>query len=79
MRSLYLVAIFEVVEEEVGVGDGEDEVLHLLTQQMQVLAVLHISKNRKNYFLYCIIYVQVLTILYIAKTIKIFSKFHIFI
>ena len=50
MRSLYLVAIFEVVEEEVSVGDGEDEVLHLLTQQMQVLAVLHISKNRKIIF-----------------------------
>ena len=26
-----------------------------------------------------LVYVQVLTILYIAKTIKIFSKFHIFI
>ena len=50
MRSLYLVAIFEVVEEEVSVGDSEDEVLHLLTQQMQVLAVLHISKDRKIIF-----------------------------
>ena len=56
MRSLYLVAIFEVVEEEVSVGDSEDEVLHLLTQQMQVLAVLHISKERKNYFLYIIFF-----------------------
>ena len=50
MRSFYLVAIFEVVEEEVSVGDSEDEVLHLLTQQMQVLAVLHISKNRNIIF-----------------------------
>ena len=50
MRSFYLVAIFEVIEEEVGVGDGEDEVLHLLTQHMQVLAVLHISKNRRIIF-----------------------------
>ena len=56
MRSFYLVAIFKVVEEEVGVGDGEDEVLHLLTQHMQVLAVLHISKKEKNYLLIFIFY-----------------------
>ena len=48
MRSLYLVAIFEVVEKEVGVGDGEDEVLHLLTQHVQVLAVLHIPEWKIN-------------------------------
>ena len=78
MRSFYLVAIFKVVEEEVGVGDGEDEVLHLLTQHMQVLAVLHISKKRKklSFNLYILsLYVQVLTILFISKTIKIFLNF----
>ena len=48
MRSFYLVAIFEVVEEEVGVGNSEDEVLHLLTQHVQVLAVLHIPEWKIN-------------------------------
>ena len=48
MRSLYLVAIFEVVEEEVGVGNSEDEVLHLLAQHVQVLPVLHIPEWKMN-------------------------------
>ena len=43
-----LIAIFEVVEEEVGVGNSEDEVLHLLTQHVQVLAVLHIPEWKMN-------------------------------
>ena len=51
MRSFYLVAIFEVIEEEVGVGDGEDEVLHLLPQHVQVLPVLHIPGWRIGFIL----------------------------
>ena len=43
-----LIAIFEVVEEEVGVGNSEDEVLHLLTQHVQVLPVLHIPEWKMN-------------------------------
>ena len=37
-----LITVLEVVEEKVGVGNGEDEVLHLLAQHVQVLPVLHI-------------------------------------
>ena len=37
-----LITVLEVVEEKVGVGNGEDEVLHLLPQHVQVLPVLHI-------------------------------------
>ena len=41
-----LITILKVIEEEVGVGHGEDEVLHLLAQQVQVLLVLHVPGGR---------------------------------
>ena len=43
-----LITVLEVVEEKVGVGNGEDEVLHLLPQHVQVLPVLHIPEWKMN-------------------------------
>ena len=44
-----LITVLEVVEEKVGVGNGEDEVLHLLPQHVQVLPVLHIPGWRIDF------------------------------
>ena len=44
-----LITVLEVVEEKVGVGNGEDEVLHLLAQHVQVLPVLHIPGWRFSF------------------------------
>ena len=43
-----LITVLEVVEKEVGVCNREDEVLHLLTQAVQVLAVLYIPDWNKD-------------------------------
>ena len=47
-----LITVLEVVEEKVGVGNCEDEVLHLLAQHVQVLPVLHIPGWRKHFIVF---------------------------
>ena len=47
-----LITVLEVVEEKVGVGNGEDEVLHLLAQHVQVLPVLHIPGWTKYFIVF---------------------------
>ena len=47
-----LITVLEVVEEKVGVGNGEDEVLHLLAQHVQVLPVLHIPGWRIHFIVF---------------------------
>ena len=47
-----LITVLEVVEEKVGIGNGEDEVLHLLPQHVQVLPVLHIPGWRIDFIVF---------------------------